>query len=105
MRAAGDVPEGYDEAPPRALTIPAMAPRYDLLLKDLRICTLAPDAGYGLVEHGAIGIADGRLAWVGPADALPAGAEAAETRALGGALALPGLVDCHTHLVFGGNRA
>src|SRR5687767_4282486 len=82
-----------------------MPSRYDLLLTDARLCTMADDTGYGLVERGAIGIRDGRLAYVGASEGVPDPASALATRSLGGALVLPGLVDCHTHLVFAGNRA
>jgi len=82
-----------------------MAHRYDLLLTDVRLCTFAGESGYGLVEDGAIGIRDGKLLHVGRAADLEQPANAVATRSLGGALALPGLVDCHTHLVFAGNRA
>ena len=82
-----------------------MASRYDLLLTDAHICTMAGDAGYGLIERGAIGILDGRVAWVGECESVPDPASARATRSLGGALVLPGLVDCHTHLVFAGNRS
>ncbi|MBL6077324.1 imidazolonepropionase [Belnapia sp. T18] len=57
----------------------------------------------GLVEDGAIAAKDGRIAWLGPRAALPAGG--IETTDCGGAWILPGLIDCHTHLVFGGDRA
>jgi imidazolonepropionase len=57
----------------------------------------------GIIEDGAIAAKDGRIAWVGPRDALPG--PAAETVDCDGAWVLPGLIDCHTHLVFGGNRA
>jgi imidazolonepropionase len=59
--------------------------------------------GLGIVEDGAVAAKDGRIAWVGPRAALPG--SAAETTDCGGAWVLPGLIDCHTHLVFGGNRA
>lgn len=59
--------------------------------------------GLGIIEDGAIAAKDGRIAWVGPRAALPG--TAAETVDCGGAWVLPGLIDCHTHLVFGGNRA
>jgi imidazolonepropionase len=78
---------------------------WDLLLTDARIATLrqrAPD--YGAIETGAVAIAKGSIAWVGAAADLPAGI-AAETRSLGGRWVTPALIDCHTHLVFGGDRA
>jgi imidazolonepropionase-like amidohydrolase len=60
---------------------------------------------YGLVADGAIGIEDGRIAWVGKADAFPADWRGATVEDCGDRLVTPALIDCHTHLVFGGNRA
>lgn len=78
---------------------------WDLLLSDVRIATMrAGGTPYGVIENGAIAISAGRIAWLGPAADLPAGS-AAETRALGGRWLTPALIDCHTHLVFGGDRA
>jgi len=54
---------------------------------------------------GAVAVAGERIAWAGPAAALPAGASAAVTWPVGGRVVTPGLVDCHTHLLFGGDRA
>ena len=62
-------------------------------------------APFGLIEDGAIATRDGRIAWVGARRALPAGLAAAETIDLEGRLVTPGLIDCHTHLVFAGDRA
>ncbi|WP_458097695.1 imidazolonepropionase [Roseomonas sp. WA12] len=59
--------------------------------------------GLGVVRDAALAAKDGRIAWVGPRAELPAH-DAPETDC-GGAWILPGLVDCHTHLVFGGDRA
>lgn len=73
----------------------------DLLLTDARIATMAGD-NYGIVEDGALAIADGRIAWLGPAGDAP---EAAATRSLQGRWITPALVDCHTHLVFAGDRS
>lgn len=65
-----------------------------------------PDAGdYGLVTDGAIAVADDRIAWAGPATQLPEAFREAEILDCGGRLITPGLIDCHTHLVYGGNRA
>ena len=55
--------------------------------------------------ESAIVVAQGRIDWVGPRAALPAGADALPLHDGGGALVTPGLVDCHTHLVYGGQRA
>lgn len=70
-----------------------------MLLTNLRLATMA--GGYGLIEDGAILVEDGRIAWVGPRRDAPAG-PAVNCR---NRLATPGLIDCHTHLVFGGSRA
>ncbi len=75
----------------------------DLTLTDARIATMA-GPGYGVIEDGAIAIEDGRIAWVGPRLALP-GPGSAATRSLGGRWITPALIDCHTHLVFAGDRS
>ena len=78
---------------------------WDLLLTHATLATLDGDAPFGLIEDGALACADGRIAWVGPMAQLPEGAAATSEQDLGGALVTPGLVDCHTHLVFAGDRA
>jgi len=62
--------------------------------------------GYGAIEDGALGWRDGRIVFVGPRDALPdtPGALARKVIEANGWIT-PGLVDCHTHLVFAGDRA
>ncbi|MBT8077398.1 MAG: imidazolonepropionase [Gammaproteobacteria bacterium] len=78
---------------------------WDLLLTDARIATLcATGAPYGIIEDAALAVSDGRIAWLGKQEDLPQSG-AAETRSLLGSWITPGLIDCHTHLVFGGNRA
>jgi imidazolonepropionase len=74
--------------------------------RNARLATLADASGWGLVERGAV-ITDGsRIAWVGAEADLPAqGRGLVEESDLGGALVTPGLVDAHTHLVYGGQRA
>ncbi|WP_419896931.1 imidazolonepropionase [Roseomonas sp. USHLN139] len=61
------------------------------------------DGGLGVIEEGAVAVKDGRIAWIGPRVALPT--SDAPVTDCAGAWLLPGLIDCHTHLVFGGNRA
>ena len=73
-----------------------------------RLATMvAGGAPYGAIEDGAIAAAGGKIAWVGPRGALPGAPEklAREVHDLGGRWLLPGLIDCHTHLVHGGDRA
>jgi imidazolonepropionase len=82
-----------------------MAEAWDTLWLNLRLATMAPGpTAYGAIEDGALALRDGRIAWIGSRRDLPAGA-ARETLDGGGRWATPGLVDCHTHLVFGGDRA
>jgi len=79
---------------------------WDRLLVDCNIATFedAPGNPLGIVENGAIGIAEGKIVRVGKRTEL-AGFRAKQVDALGGAWVTPGLIDCHTHLVFGGTRA
>ncbi len=76
----------------------------DFLLTDCGLATMAGPQPYGAIDDGAILIADGRIAWVGPRDDLP-DHQVAETHRLDGRWVTPGLIDCHTHLVFGGDRS
>ena len=76
---------------------------WDRLLVDCNIATFA-GGGLGIVDHAAIGITDGKIVRVGKRTEL-AGYRAKQVDALGGAWVTPGLIDCHTHLIFGGNRA
>lgn len=70
-----------------------------------RIATLDPRRpGLAVIEDGAVAARDGRIAWVGPAAEMPV-LDATERVDLAGRWITPGLVDCHTHLVYGGNRA
>lgn len=76
------------------------------LLTNAGLATFADIAApYGLVEDGALALEDGVIAWAGPeADLAPEFADWPKED-LGGCLVTPGLIDCHTHVVFGGNRA
>lgn len=71
-----------------------------MLLTNLKAATMS--GGYGLIEDAAILIEGGRIAWVGPRSESPSGHDATDCE---GRLATPGLIDCHTHLVYGGSRA
>jgi imidazolonepropionase len=80
---------------------------WDHLLLDVHLATLSGDAGYGIIEDGAVGIQGSQLVFAGARSELPAMPHtlAREVHRLDGAWVTPGLVDCHTHLVFGGDRA
>ena len=71
--------------------------------------TMQADAtqAYGLIEDASLVVDGARLHWVGPHSDLPPGllAQCRETHDCAGALVTPGLIDCHTHLVYGGDRA
>ena len=78
---------------------------WDLLLTDARIASMCPGGDeYGTVEDGVVAIRDGLIDWIGPASRCPDGS-ANERRSLDGRWLTPALIDCHTHLVFGGDRA
>ena len=64
-------------------------------------------APYGAIEAGALAVAEGQIAWVGPESALPGAPEILAKRVhdSAGRWITPGLIDCHTHLVYGGDRA
>ncbi|WP_455851939.1 imidazolonepropionase [Pantoea endophytica] len=62
------------------------------------------DGHYNLIADGALAVDQGKLIWVGPRSECPAFA-AREQREFSGGIITPGLVDCHTHLVFGGDRS
>jgi imidazolonepropionase len=79
-------------------------PAVDSLWKNARIATMQ-GAELGLIERGAIAVKDGQVAWVGPMDDMPPDMQADAQHDCAGALITPGLIDCHTHLVFAGNRA
>jgi imidazolonepropionase len=75
------------------------------LWRNARLATLDGAQPWGSVERGALVAEGAMLRWVGSDDALPTGLAADAEHDLGGALVTPGLVDCHTHLVYGGQRA
>ena len=76
-----------------------------MILTNATLATMTGDTRYGLIENGALALRDGRIAWVGPMGGVPAEYHGDETTDLGGRVVTPGLIDCHTHLVFGGDRA
>jgi imidazolonepropionase len=80
-----------------------MTATLDLLVTNVHLVTLATGAPYGAIRDGAIGIAADRIAWVGRARDVEA--TAARTFDGAGRWVTPGLIDCHTHLVYAGNRS
>ena len=77
------------------------------LWRNAKLATLHGTTPWGWIEDGALLTQGDRIAWVGEASALPAAQvkQVEDEYDLGGALLTPGLVDCHTHLVYGGQRA
>ena len=73
---------------------------FNTLLTNATVATMDGD-GYGLIEEATIGITDGTISYVGPNDAT---VTSDDTRDIGGQLITPALIDCHTHLLFGGDR-
>lgn len=74
------------------------------LIRHVHLATFTGD-GYGEVRDGALAFRDGRITWVGPERMLPAELHALPTFDGQGGWLTPGLIDCHTHLVYGGNRS
>jgi len=78
---------------------------WDLLLTDAHIASMTNgDTPYGVISDAALAVKDGVIAWLGPQHKLP-DCEAATTRSVAGQWLTPALIDCHTHLIFGGDRA
>jgi imidazolonepropionase len=75
---------------------------FDRVWVNANLATMGDDA-LGIVEDGAIAAKDGRIAYAGPRAGLPA--HSAPVTDCKGAWILPGLIDCHTHMIFGGNRS
>ncbi|GAB3483316.1 imidazolonepropionase [Marinomonas epiphytica] len=76
---------------------------FDSLWRGAHLATMV-GGHYGILENAAIGVKNGRIAWLGKEEDLPQYTTQQEEH-LAGAWVTPGLIDCHTHLVFGGNRA
>lgn len=81
---------------------------FDLVLTNVNIATLDEqlDNEYGQIENAALGIANGKIVWCGKASDFPA-FDSLQTPIINakGKWITPSLIDCHTHIVFGGNRA
>ncbi len=79
-----------------------MPAEIDLLLTSARVATMNSGESYGLLDSGAVGIRGSEIRWIGEAADAPA---ARRTIQCDGRLITPALIDCHSHIVFGGNRA
>jgi imidazolonepropionase len=76
----------------------------ELIVHNARIATCdGARSGLGLIDHGAFAIDHGRITWIGDDADRPR--QAARTIDVGGRLVTPGLIDCHTHAIFAGDRA
>ena len=75
---------------------------YDLLLENCRAATMREGAPYGAVEDAAIGISGDKIAWIGPRKEASGAKQRVDLR---NQWVTPGLIDCHTHIVYGGDRA
>ncbi|MEM5541928.1 imidazolonepropionase [Sulfitobacter sp. AS92] len=81
-------------------------PQKSTVFVDLNAATMADcGAPYGLISNAAIAVIDGLIDWVGPVADLPESYNSLPKTSLGGRLVTPGLIDCHTHIVHGGDRA
>ena len=78
---------------------------FSTLFRNAQIATMTPDKPYGLIENGAIVISADRIKWVGAEKELPDEFAGLQGKNLEGRLVTPALIDCHTHLVYGGSRA
>src|ERR671928_1191457 len=83
-----------------------MAKRVDRIWHNARLATMRADMpDLGVIENAIVAARDGRIVFAGARFDFPADADSAEWINCAGRWITPGLVDCHTHLVFGGNRA
>ncbi|MDT0605140.1 imidazolonepropionase [Thalassotalea castellviae] len=90
------------------MTSPLRSPvNWQTLFVNVNLATMSEGAaGYGVIEQGAIAISDGKIAWLGKEMDLPAyDKETVEVIDGNNQWLTPGLIDCHTHLIYGGDRA
>ncbi len=78
---------------------------FSTLFRNAQIATMTPGKSYGLIENGAVVISADRIKWVGAEKELPNEFAGLQGKNLEGRLVTPALIDCHTHLVYGGSRA
>ena len=78
---------------------------FSTLFRNAKIATMTTGKSYGLIENGAVVISADRIKWVGAEKELPDEFAGLQGKNLEGRLITPALIDCHTHLVYGGSRA
>lgn len=78
---------------------------WDLLLTNINLATMDGADGYGALGGAALAVSEGKIVWIGRAERLPPQARATKTHDGGGCWVTPGLIDCHSHVVYGGNRS
>lgn len=78
---------------------------WDSLWLNVHLATMEAGADYGIIRDAAIAVKDGKIAWLGAAQDLPANYIAQTTHDGQGCWLTPGLIDCHTHMVYAGNRS
>jgi len=77
----------------------------DRLVVNVQLATMQPGTPYGAIHDGALAVQNERIVWVGKRAELPADLSAREELDGRSGWLTPGLIDCHTHLVYAGNRA
>ena len=75
------------------------------ILTNATLATCKAGEGYGLVTEGGVAVAEGKIVWAGKVHEIPTEFAGFARHDIAGRLVTPGLVDCHTHVIFGGNRA
>lgn len=76
-----------------------------ILIKNANVASMNGEKPYGLIENGALAMIDGQIDWVGEQANIPKKYSDFPHHDVDGRLVTPALIDCHTHLVFGGDRA
>ena len=80
-------------------------PHWDTLWSNVNLATMSDDTSYGECHEGAIAVKDGLIAWLGKQSELPENYRAKQIINGKGAWLTPGLIDCHSHIVYAGNRS
>src|ERR1022692_4963104 len=79
--------------------------KVDLLLRNANLAMMTEPSGYAEVPNGALAVCDGKIVWLGSSKQMRSDLRPAEEIDCAGQWLTPGLIDCHTHLVWAGNRA